>query len=90
MSETALVTGSAGFIGFHTAERLLQAGHKVIGLDAEETDAVYVRRCIPRKARLDLIYQKNQSLRLDLWLIWVTAARIFGLPGARQKAGKTG
>ena len=34
MSETALVTGSAGFIGFHTAERLLQAGHKVIGLDA--------------------------------------------------------
>ena len=34
MSETALVTGSAGFIGFHTAERLLQAGHRVIGLDA--------------------------------------------------------
>ena len=58
--------------------------------DAEETDAVYVRRCIPRKARLDLIYQKNRSLRLDLWLIWVTAARIFRLPGARQKAGKTG
>ena len=34
MTETALVTGSAGFIGFHTAERLLQAGHRVIGLDA--------------------------------------------------------
>jgi UDP-glucuronate 4-epimerase len=34
MAETALVTGSAGFIGFHTAERLLQAGAKVIGLDA--------------------------------------------------------
>jgi len=34
MSETALVTGSAGFIGFHTAERLLQSGTKVIGLDA--------------------------------------------------------
>ncbi|WP_299348974.1 NAD-dependent epimerase/dehydratase family protein [uncultured Shimia sp.] len=31
---TALVTGSAGFIGFHTAERLLQEGWIVIGLDA--------------------------------------------------------
>ncbi|SMP04908.1 NAD-dependent epimerase/dehydratase family protein [Shimia sagamensis] len=31
---TALVTGTAGFIGFHTAERLLQEGWKVIGLDA--------------------------------------------------------
>lgn len=34
MAETALVTGSAGFIGFHTAERLLQAGVRVVGLDA--------------------------------------------------------
>ncbi len=34
MAETALVTGSAGFIGFHTAERLLQSGAKVVGLDA--------------------------------------------------------
>jgi UDP-glucuronate 4-epimerase len=28
-----LVTGAAGFIGMHTAERLLQDGHEVIGLD---------------------------------------------------------
>jgi len=34
MTETALVTGSAGFIGFHTSQRLLQAGMRVIGLDA--------------------------------------------------------
>lgn len=31
---TALVTGTAGFIGFHTAERLLQEGWTVVGLDA--------------------------------------------------------
>lgn len=31
---TALVTGSAGFIGYHTAKRLLGAGWRVIGLDA--------------------------------------------------------
>lgn len=30
---TILVTGVAGFIGSHTAERLCDAGHKVIGVD---------------------------------------------------------
>jgi len=29
-----LVTGAAGFIGMHTAERLLAAGHEVVGVDA--------------------------------------------------------
>ena len=29
-----VVTGSAGFIGFHLSRRLLAAGHEVIGLDA--------------------------------------------------------
>ncbi len=28
-----LVTGAAGFIGYHTSERLLRDGHKVVGLD---------------------------------------------------------
>lgn len=28
-----LITGTAGFIGFHLAERLLQLGHKVVGID---------------------------------------------------------
>ncbi|HEU0217892.1 MAG TPA: SDR family NAD(P)-dependent oxidoreductase, partial [Stellaceae bacterium] len=28
-----LITGSAGFIGYHLAERLLAAGHQVIGID---------------------------------------------------------
>ncbi|MEL7115758.1 MAG: sugar transferase [Pseudomonadota bacterium] len=50
---------------------------------AEETDAVYVRRCVPRKAHLDLLYQKHQSIRLDLWLFWRTVARVLHLPGGR-------
>jgi UDP-glucuronate 4-epimerase len=33
MSDTMLVTGAAGFIGFHVAQRLLAAGRKVVGLD---------------------------------------------------------
>jgi UDP-glucuronate 4-epimerase len=28
-----LVTGAAGFIGFHVAQRLLEAGHRVVGID---------------------------------------------------------
>ena len=32
--KTALVTGSAGFIGYHTATRLLAKGWQVVGLDA--------------------------------------------------------
>lgn len=32
-NDPVLVTGAAGFIGFHTATRLLQAGRKVVGVD---------------------------------------------------------
>ena len=28
-----LVTGAAGFIGFHIAQRLLDEGHDVVGID---------------------------------------------------------
>ena len=33
MPEPILVTGAAGFIGFHVARRLLQSGYSVIGVD---------------------------------------------------------
>jgi lipopolysaccharide/colanic/teichoic acid biosynthesis glycosyltransferase len=45
----------------------------------QDTDAVYARRCIPRKARIDLIYQRNHSLALDAWLVIVTAGHALGL-----------
>lgn len=32
--QTVLVTGAAGFIGYHLCKRLLNAGHQVIGFDA--------------------------------------------------------
>ena len=32
--DTILVTGSAGFIGYHICQRLLDDGFKVIGMDS--------------------------------------------------------
>lgn len=33
MPQPVLVTGAAGFIGFHVARRLLETGRSVVGLD---------------------------------------------------------
>lgn len=43
----------------------------------EETDAVYTRICVPRKARLDLIYQRHQSTCYDFDLVFQTIANLF-------------
>lgn len=64
------ITGLATLVYHAHEERLLAACRT-----AEETDDVYRRRCVPRKAQLDLIYQRNQSLCLDLYLIRRTARR---------------
>ena len=46
---------------------------------SDETDAIYARRCVPRKARIDLLYQRRRSLLLDAWLVIVTGGRALGL-----------
>jgi lipopolysaccharide/colanic/teichoic acid biosynthesis glycosyltransferase len=48
-----------------------------------ETDAVYARRCIPRKARLDLIYQRHRTIALDARLLAATAAQVLRWPRHR-------
>jgi lipopolysaccharide/colanic/teichoic acid biosynthesis glycosyltransferase len=50
---------------------------------AAETDEIYVRRCVPRKAALDLLYRENWSMCLDLYLIYLTLGKGFRWPGAR-------
>ena len=44
---------------------------------AEETDAVYTRICVPAKARLDLIYQRHQSMCYDFDLVFQTIGNLF-------------
>ena len=59
-----MVTGAAGFIGFHVAQKLLQLGHKVVGVDNLNT--YYDPKL--KHARLDLL--KNDPgftfVKLDL------------------------
>ncbi|MFD3191588.1 sugar transferase [Sedimentitalea sp. HM32M-2] len=43
----------------------------------EETDAVYGRICVPAKARLDLIYQRNQNMCYDFDLVFQTIGNLF-------------
>jgi lipopolysaccharide/colanic/teichoic acid biosynthesis glycosyltransferase len=71
LAATPGVTGLATLV-FHRREEALLATCATAG----ETDAVYARCCVPVKARLDLIYLRRRSLRLDLWLIGATAWRL--------------
>src|SRR2546428_13642098 len=59
-----LLTGAAGFIGFHVAQRLLQSGHRVIGVD--NLNAYYDPQL--KAARLDILRndQRFEFERLDL------------------------
>lgn len=50
-----LVTGAAGFIGFHVANRLLQDGHDVVGLDS--VNQYYDVRL--KEARLALLQERR-------------------------------
>lgn len=65
------ITGLATVI-YHRHEEWLLAG----AASARETDAIYSRACVPRKARLDIIYRERRNLCLDLWLIGRTAAKL--------------
>lgn len=65
------VTGLASMHFHRHEERLLAAC-----TTPEETDAVYAGRCIPRKARLDMIYRDNRSLCMDVVLMTRTVRRV--------------
>ena len=66
------VTGLAT-IRFHKHEDRLLARCD----SAEQTDDIYCRICVPRKARLDLIYQRNQSTCYDFDLVFQTIGNLF-------------
>ena len=77
------VTGLATIV-FHTHE------HNLLKrcTSPEETDDIYSRICVPRKARLDLIYQQNQSTCYDFDLVFCTIGNLFRRE-AKSKPPKT-
>ena len=64
------VTGLASLIFHRTEERLLAEC-----MTPEQTEAVYRRRCVPRKARLDLIYARRATVCSDFRLMAATVWR---------------
>jgi lipopolysaccharide/colanic/teichoic acid biosynthesis glycosyltransferase len=73
------VTGLATIV-FHEHEGALLSRCST----SQETDEVYCRACIPRKARLDLIYQKHQSVWFDFDLVFQTIGGLVPKSKSRQ------
>ena len=60
-----LVTGSAGFIGFHVARRLLERGDTVVGYD--QVNDYYDPTL--KEARLEILYEVSQRTGAPFWFI---------------------
>lgn len=66
------VTGLATLIYHRHEGRILRRCKS-----AEATEAAYARRCLPVKLKIDMIYQRNRSFALDLWIMWQTLVIVF-------------
>ncbi|WP_090113918.1 sugar transferase [Limimaricola pyoseonensis] len=74
------ITGLAT-LRFHAHEEAILA----TCTSPEITDHVYRRRCVHRKARLDLIYQRRRTVWMDLRLIAETALNVVRPRRRRRK-----
>lgn len=59
-----LITGTAGFIGYHTARRLLSAGHQVLGIDS--MSSYYDPRL--KRDRVELLETHAEFTQLEMRL----------------------
>jgi UDP-glucuronate 4-epimerase len=71
MREPVLVTGAAGFVGFHVAERLLSLGRQVVGLD--NVNDYYDPRL--KEARLEILRRHSSFIFAKLELADRTATK---------------
>jgi lipopolysaccharide/colanic/teichoic acid biosynthesis glycosyltransferase len=69
------ITGLATLVYHAHEERLLARSGS-----AEETDLIYSRICVPRKASLDLIYRRHRSVCFDMALLGRTVLRVWQRP----------
>ncbi len=73
------ITGLATIVYHRTEECLLNACKT-----PQETEAVYVSRCVPRKAKLDLLYARNRNVCVDFRLMVATVFRSWA-PGKQGR-----
>lgn len=73
MKKTVLVTGVAGFIGFHLARRLLREGHHVVGID--EVNDYYDPHL--KESRLYVLTHPNFKLYRDSLENKMAVTRVF-------------
>jgi lipopolysaccharide/colanic/teichoic acid biosynthesis glycosyltransferase len=73
------LTGLATLAFHRTEERLLAPCST-----KDETEEVYCRRCVPRKARLDLIYAKRRTVCSDFKLMVATVFKRISLHHRRK------
>ncbi len=66
------VTGLAT-VRFHAHEEHLLAR----ATTQEQTERIYTQLCVPKKARLDLIYQAQASVCFDISILWDTLRSVF-------------
>lgn len=65
------ITGLAT-LHFHRHEERLIAQ----ATTQQQTEQIYTTRCIPRKATLDLIYQRHASVCFDVLILWQTLVAV--------------
>ena len=91
--KTAIVTGVAGFIGSHLAEKLLEEKFKVIGIDSftnyysKTIKENNIKQCLKNK---EFFLLKQDLMNLDLVPIFKKAQNLFHLaaqPGVRASWG---
>ena len=70
MKDSILITGCAGFIGFHTAQKLLSSGEKVIGIDIinnyYSSDLKEKRLAILKKNKNFTFYKQDISKGIEI------------------------
>lgn len=67
------ITGLATLHFHRHEERLIKAART-----PDETETIYTTRCIPRKATLDLIYNRHASICFDIAIMWQTVRSVLG------------
>ena len=68
--KTILVTGAAGFIGFHLSKKLCESGFEVIGIDnLNDYYEVFLKKMRLEKLGIHITNQENQRSKATVFQI---------------------